>query len=335
MATQQESSEAVERCIKALRRLHKWAIGGDCSVDPVQAIKYLLETYADAYSVEVDWHLWAAVQQGVVAIAGVTRESAHETAMTLIQRTLAAVASDLGTTVLGPYPDRRDGTGRWTATIRGMSSLERDHQRLLTAIKGTLNFDVENLLALVRKERALAADKAATIPPPTSITVNQISVAVSPVPTEPAAADGAGQLERQPAAEAAIKPGMSWQDAAERMERLRQQGEPWTSQHKMASAFGCSSGTINRAIRETPSLHDWAKARSAPAAPKAQSLNEVVCDRTAQSVEPDPADEAAIREYIESADAETRAWFLSLSPADQLAVLDDPDKHPRILGRKP
>ncbi|MGA2698423.1 MAG: hypothetical protein ABSE74_02155, partial [Methanoregula sp.] len=44
----------------------------------------------------------------------------------------------------------------------------------MTAIKGTLNFDVENLLALVRKERALAADKAATIPPPTSITVNPL-----------------------------------------------------------------------------------------------------------------------------------------------------------------
>jgi pyrimidine deaminase RibD-like protein len=38
----------------------------------------------------------------------------------------------------------------------------RDHQRLQDAIKNTLDFDVEELLALVRKERALAIDRVAT-----------------------------------------------------------------------------------------------------------------------------------------------------------------------------
>jgi hypothetical protein len=336
MATQQESSEAVERCIKALRRLHKWAIGGDCSVDPVQAIKYLLETYADAYSLATDWHLWAAVLPNVETYAGVTGESTHETALALVQRALNAVANDLGTNVLGPYPDHSDGRGRWTATIRGLSSVGRKQQELRATLKAVLDFDAQRLLAQVRKERALAADKATTAPLPASITVKQISVAVSPALADPAVADPAGQSKRQPAAEVTTNAGMSRQEAVERLIRLRQQGEPWTSYGKIAKNFGCSSCTIHRAVRETPSLQGWANVRSTKASlPKAQSLNEVVTDRTAQSVEPDPAEDAAEREFLETADPQTRAWFLGLSRDDQLAYLNDPDKYLRILGRKP
>jgi hypothetical protein len=129
---------------------------------------------------------------------------------------------------------------------------------------------------------------------------------------------------------------MPWQDAAERLKRLRAQGEPWTSQHKMAERFGCSSGTINKAIRATPELHAWAKRQTA-AVPRAQSINVVVTDRTAQCREPDPADDAAIREYLEQEDLppEERAFFNGLSREDQLFYLDDPDKHQKIRGRKP
>ena len=49
-----------------------------------------------------------------------------------------------------------------------------------------------------------------------------------------------------------IGPEMTWREAVQRMERLRVQGEPWTSQHKMADQLGCSSGTINKAIKNTP-----------------------------------------------------------------------------------
>lgn len=128
--------------------------------------------------------------------------------------------------------------------------------------------------------------------------------------------------------------GMAWKEAADRMERLRSQGGPWTSQQNMAKRLGCSSSTINKAIHETPSLQAWAKGKVA-ARPRAQSLNDVVTDRTAESRELDPADEAALREFIEKADPETKTWFLALSLHDQLAHLDDPDKHDRIFGRKP
>jgi hypothetical protein len=39
------------------------------------------------------------------------------------------------------------------------------------------------------------------------------------------------------------------QEAAERLERLRTQGEAFTSQHKLAEQIGCSSATINKAIK--------------------------------------------------------------------------------------
>jgi hypothetical protein len=46
-----------------------------------------------------------------------------------------------------------------------------------------------------------------------------------------------------------------------------------------------------------------------------------------QSRERDPLDEVAIREFIEKADAETKAWFLAQSQEYQLLVVNDPDRH--------
>src|SRR5262249_27773469 len=138
--------------------------------------------------------------------------------------------------------------------------------------------------------------------------------------------------EGQPATPlAAQAKQMSWQEAAERMKRLRAQGEPWTSQKKLADQLGCSSATINKAIEKTPELQSWAKPQTV-ALPKAQSLNDVVMDRTAQGRELDPEDEVAIREYLEREDLtpDKRAFFNGLSLEDQLDFLDDPDKHQRI-----
>jgi len=46
-------------------------------------------------------------------------------------------------------------------------------------------------------------------------------------------------------------------------------------------------------------------------------------------------DDAAIREFVEGAEPETRAWFLALPVDEQLEVVNDPDKYPKILNRKP
>ncbi len=129
-------------------------------------------------------------------------------------------------------------------------------------------------------------------------------------------------------------PGMTWPEAAERMKRIRDQGKPWKSLRIIADEFGCSPSTINKAIEKTPELHTWAK-HQATAAPRAQSVNDVVTDRTAQSKEPNPEDDAAVREFIENADPQTKVWFFALSSAQQLEVVNDPDRHHRILGRRP
>ena len=131
--------------------------------------------------------------------------------------------------------------------------------------------------------------------------------------------------------------GTPLKEVAERLERLRQQGEEFTNQKDLASRIGCSSATVNQAIRSSEPLRIWAK--RAPV-PRAQSINPVVTDGTAQSREPDPTEEAAIREYIEKADPASKAWFLGLPREEQLAHLNDPDAHgldeqPRLLGRKP
>ena len=129
--------------------------------------------------------------------------------------------------------------------------------------------------------------------------------------------------------------GMLWQDARDRLQRLRAQGEPWTSYKKLGKQVGCSPSTVHTAVQNTPSLHSWAKPPTA-GTPKAQSINAVVTDRTAQSKEPDPADEVAIREYLErDLKPDERAWFNSLSRQDQIDFLDDPGQHPRIFGRAP
>jgi hypothetical protein len=101
----------------------------------------------------------------------------------------------------------------------------------------------------------------------------------------------------------------------------------------MGQQIGCSRSTVHKAVQNTPELQAWARRQRSSA--KAQSMNEVVTEAAEQDKEPDPEDEAAIREYVERADAQSRAWFLAQKREDQLAFLNDPDRHDKILGRKP
>jgi hypothetical protein len=137
-------------------------------------------------------------------------------------------------------------------------------------------------------------------------------------------------------AEQPDKETLTLQEVTERLERLCKQGEKYTSQHKLAAQIGCSPAQVNKAFNKNDSLRAWMNSKPG-AAPKAQSINPVVTDRTAQSTEPDPADDAAIREYLERENLtpEERAFFNSLSRENQLMFLNDPDKHRRILSRKP
>src|SRR5262245_54370441 len=167
--------------------------------------------------------------------------------------------------------------------------------------------------------RTLAADPPTARTSPVGEPVEQIKE--SPLPAETGSVPGVKQSS------------MSRQEAAVRLKRLHARGEPWPGYRKLATDFGCSTRTLYNAVHETPELHDWAKPKDPD--PRAQSLNEIVIDRTPQSSEPNPEDEAAVREFIERADPETKAWFLSLPSRTQSEVACDPDRHQKILGRKP
>ena len=75
-----------------------------------------------------------------------------------------------------------------------------------------------------------------------------------------------------PAPECAVVPTkpkrvcITWQEAAERMRQLRDQGEPWPGYQKLAERFGCSSGTVHRAVLETEDLPDWVRGQNSPVA---------------------------------------------------------------------
>jgi hypothetical protein len=120
---------------------------------------------------------------------------------------------------------------------------------------------------------------------------------------------------------------MTWREVAERLKRLRTQGEPWTSQHQMAERLGCSSGTVNKAIKKTPALHAWAQ--QPDAAPRAQRLNAVATDRVPQAREPDPAHDAAdaeMRRLIEEGTPEERAFLNGASREHQRWYMEQPEQ---------
>jgi hypothetical protein len=153
-----------------------------------------------------------------------------------------------------------------------------------------------------------------------------------PPATEPRA-DGSDQGETEQTTEQVVDDdptetasgGMKWQEAADRMERLRKQGVAFTSQHALAKSVGCSSGTINKAIRNTLSLRPWAKPQPAPRAE--QSLDNEEADikkDLAQHSEPDPAGGAAdaeLRAVFENADPEERAFLNEITGASPQFML--------------
>jgi hypothetical protein len=121
---------------------------------------------------------------------------------------------------------------------------------------------------------------------------------------------------------------MSVEEAAERLNRLRLQGEPFTSQHQLATQVGCSSGTINKAIHSKDELAAWAKPPEA--APRAvgqprkkkpggadQRAEPDDAEPAVAGHEADPADAAAeveLRRRIES-DHEERAFVNEMARA--------------------
>lgn len=133
----------------------------------------------------------------------------------------------------------------------------------------------------------------------------------------------------------------TWQEAAEELKKRRQRGEPFASYGDMAEKLGCSPATIDKAVKRTPDLKEWAEK------PKGSALGMPSLDTTGRANEipaatPCSADDTleqfdvdAAMEYLLSKANETERETIRAMPAEkqrQMASLayDDKDKAEQI-----
>lgn len=139
------------------------------------------------------------------------------------------------------------------------------------------------------------------------------------------------------------KAAITWQAVASRLEQLRLQGKAFESQPTYSVTLSCSPATINKAIKNTPSLRDWA-ARPTSSTSSAIGIHGVPLDSTPQQREPNPADalepadvDAAMRYLMEQATPQERAQINAMPPdaRRQLAEIAyrDPDRTDKILEK--
>lgn len=117
-----------------------------------------------------------------------------------------------------------------------------------------------------------------------------------------------------------------WKDVRDRLERLRSQGERYTSLQKLADQLGCAGSTIHKAIQSSPELKLWA---TKEAMPRATPLNEVVLDTSRQNTESDPANllpdedvDAVMAKLINEAGPDERANLNALDKDDRRKLVE-------------
>ena len=155
-----------------------------------------------------------------------------------------------------------------------------------------------------------------------------------------------------------IEESNDWRKVQERLLRLYEAGEPCIPYRAFAQRFGCSASTVHKAIKNSPRLTGWV-ARHAKRSPKAQSLNEMVTDKTPSQREANPADylpdgevdrimgvlieeaQPAERAGLHELDAEGRRELAKAyqdhkqEPDSAPLNLADKSKPIRLRGRKP
>jgi len=128
---------------------------------------------------------------------------------------------------------------------------------------------------------------------------------------------------------------VTWQDAAKSMQEMMDRGDPFTSQPKLGKQIGCSSFTINKAIKKTPALSEWSKKQRASATGML-SLEGKEADSIPQKRETDPSEilepddiDVAMRKLMEQASPDERARINEMNPAERQKLAQtayrDPD----------
>jgi len=90
---------------------------------------------------------------------------------------------------------------------------------------------------------------------------------------------------------------VTWTDAAERLKRLKSQGEQWKSYGDYAAKFTCSSSTVHTAVERTAELHSWAGySPRDDAKPRRGGSIGIALEDSPQVTEPDPASAIPLEE---------------------------------------
>lgn len=149
----------------------------------------------------------------------------------------------------------------------------------------------------------------------------------------------------------ATEPSIRWQEVRDRLLRLREQGEPYTSHGDLAKRLGCGRTTISKAIHNSNKLKGWmARERGTPA-PRAHSLNEFVMENTVDERAVDPSESnfddvhaIALTQLLDQASPEERARINALSGDEQRQLVElckesqadlrTEEGRNRLLGRK-
>jgi DNA-directed RNA polymerase specialized sigma24 family protein len=119
----------------------------------------------------------------------------------------------------------------------------------------------------------------------------------------------------------------TWKDIQKRLERLREQGESYTSQRELAARLGCSESTINKAIQASDKLKSWMGTQMVGKMPRATSLNEAVLHDAEQTTEHDPSEtipdddvDIILTKLMEEAKPEERAKLNELGPEERRSL---------------
>lgn len=96
-----------------------------------------------------------------------------------------------------------------------------------------------------------------------------------------------------------VATGRSWQDVQADLLGKRERGEPFPGQRALAKDLECSSSTVAKAIKNSPTLRGWQKRAESPTkAPAAESLSAPVVESTRS--EESPADEVLTSDEVDS-----------------------------------
>jgi len=153
--------------------------------------------------------------------------------------------------------------------------------------------------------------------------ITAIRKVIAVEPTDAAGGDGDGQI---------------WQEVQAELERLRLQGERYSSQQKLADRIGCTKFLVQKAIANGPvELREWAsRQRGASRKNASQKAAAAAFDKTPQGREDDPAEklhdcdvDIVLAKLLDEASPKERARINGMTPAEkrQLAetVYRDPD----------